>query len=676
MITRVVLCDYGVYRGSNVFEFTCKQDKPVMLVGGANGAGKTTLFEAIALCLYGMQSMGARTSREEYEKILASRIHRPHGDPAPDGRASIEVRFKFFRHGKETEYRVERSWEGNGDCADEQLSVRSRQCDNDEFGSLEVAEEGHRQAFIDDMVPRGISEMFFIDGEKVAGMAERDSEGTVIRESFRSLLGLDLVDQLSSDLQVNMVRNLTGGGKRLRHEHDKHMAEKEDLKASTERLRHRLAQKQNEMDALRSEIDGTEVQISRVGGAFAASRQNAKERLAAKQAAAGSLRSRISELCSDVLPFSMIPKEMDSLVKQIGEDREAQKEDAGLRMLGDRIDSMMSQVRRRDFWSEAGLEGDAADSATALVSSMLDSSRRLRGPRIQVYGFSDNQATSIVSAATRAAGEALENLKRETAALASVNEEIAALETSLASAPRDDELGPLMSRMGDLNRQAGMLQAEMDHIEERISANKAMRQHIDAKLREVVAQMYKTEHSKTHVDLTQKVQDVLSEFVERLLDKKMGMLEGYLLDAVNALMHKQDLIGGVSVNRETFEILLSRPRGGSLPRSELSKGEKQMLAVAVLWALAKTSGRAMPFMIDTPLARLDAGHRDGMVEKFLPEVSHQTLVFSTDKEIEADDYLKLRPYLTRAYMMVYSDAEGCTKTKAGYFWNMEGKKIA
>ena len=676
MITRVTLRDYGVYRGYNAFEFGCHQDKPVTLVGGANGAGKTTLFEAVPLCLYGMRSLGKRTGREEYEKLLASRIHRPHGDPAPVGRASIEVRFKISRHGKETEYCVERSWDANGDCADERLSVKSRHGDNGESWSPEVAEEDHRQAFIDDMVPRGIYEMFFIDGEKVASMAESDSEGAVIRESFRSLFGLDLVDQLSSDLQVNMVRNLTGGGKRLRHEHDKHMAEKEDLKVGTESLRHRLAQKQKEADELRSEIDSVEVQISRVGGVFAASRENAKGRLAEKQAVAGSLRGRISELCSDVLPFSMIPGEMGRLVEQIGKDREAQKEDAGHEVLGARIDSMVSRIRSRGFWSDAGLGGDAADAAAELVSSLLDSSRGPKGARSQVHGFSENQAASITSAAVRASGEALEDLKRETKLLASLNEEITALEASLARAPGDDELGPLMSRMGDLNRQAGMLQAEMDHIEERISANKAMRQHIDAKLREVVAQMYKTEKSRTHVDLTRKVQGILAEFVDRLLDKKMGMMEGYLLDAVSTLMHKQDLIGGVSVNRETFEILLSRPRGGSLPRSELSKGEKQMLAVAVLWALARTSGRAMPFMIDTPLARLDAGHRDSIVERFLPQVSHQTMVFSTDKEIEIGDYRKLGPYLTRAYVMVYSDAEGCTKSNTGYFWNMEGEKTA
>ena len=35
------------------------------------------------------------------------------------------------------------------------------------------------------------------------------------------------------------------------------------------------------------------------------------------------------------------------------------------------------------------------------------------------------------------------------------------------------------------------------------------------------------------------------------------------------------------------------------------QGELQMYATAIVWGLAKTSGRPLPFVIDTPLARLD-----------------------------------------------------------------------
>ena len=45
IITKLVLHNFGVYAGTNTFEFHGK--KPVVLIGGMNGRGKTTFLEAV-----------------------------------------------------------------------------------------------------------------------------------------------------------------------------------------------------------------------------------------------------------------------------------------------------------------------------------------------------------------------------------------------------------------------------------------------------------------------------------------------------------------------------------------------------------------------------------------------------------------------------------------------------
>ena len=152
-------------------------------------------------------------------------------------------------------------------------------------------------------------------------------------------------------------------------------------------------------------------------------------------------------------------------------------------------------------------------------------------------------------------------------------------------------------------------------------------------------------------------------------------MEKYLLESTRTLMHKKSLIGRVQVDPDTFEITLFRKNDDPLPKNLLSEGEKQMFAIAILWALAKTSGRPLPFIIDTPLARLDEGHRASIVEKFFPAASHQVLIFSTDKEIEYEDSRKMAPYVTRSYAMEYIEDEGATKKHDGYFWNKDGKRV-
>ena len=54
----------------------------------------------------------------------------------------------------------------------------------------------------------------------------------------------------------------------------------------------------------------------------------------------------------------------------------------------------------------------------------------------------------------------------------------------------------------------------------------------------------------------------------------------------------------------------------------------------MLWALGRTSGRPLPVIIDTPLARLDSDHRRLLVENYFPQASHQVILLSTDTEVD------------------------------------------
>jgi DNA sulfur modification protein DndD len=87
----------------------------------------------------------------------------------------------------------------------------------------------------------------------------------------------------------------------------------------------------------------------------------------------------------------------------------------------------------------------------------------------------------------------------------------------------------------------------------------------------------------------------------------------------------------------------------------------------LLWALAKTSGKPLPFIIDTPLARLDVEHRENLVSKFFPVASHQVLIFSTDAEIDEKYYPKIRQYVQKSYYMEYQSDRGKTRVSEGYF---------
>ena len=95
-LTKVTLKNYGVYRDKIEFDLTTTDDKPIILIGGTNGAGKTTLFESILVGFYGQSFFNKKTTRKEYERFLANKIHRYLGTTVSADSTSIIIDFKFF----------------------------------------------------------------------------------------------------------------------------------------------------------------------------------------------------------------------------------------------------------------------------------------------------------------------------------------------------------------------------------------------------------------------------------------------------------------------------------------------------------------------------------------------------------------------------------------------------
>jgi DNA sulfur modification protein DndD len=77
----------------------------------------------------------------------------------------------------------------------------------------------------------------------------------------------------------------------------------------------------------------------------------------------------------------------------------------------------------------------------------------------------------------------------------------------------------------------------------------------------------------------------------------------------------------------------------------------------------------LPAVIDTPMVRLDALHRQHLVERYFPNASHQVIMFSTDTEVDRHYYRALQPAIARAYHLRYAEATKMTVGEEGYFWN-------
>lgn len=130
--------------------------------------------------------------------------------------------------------------------------------------------------------------------------------------------------------------------------------------------------------------------------------------------------------------------------------------------------------------------------------------------------------------------------------------------------------------------------------------------------------------------------------------------------SINVLKNKSE----VELGREPIQLYKKIELG------RLSKGERQIFILALYWAIIEISGQNIPFIIDTPYARIDANHRREISEKFFPNISDQVIILSTDEEINEEYYKIIKPYISKEYLLINDENENRTTIENNYFFEV------
>ena len=152
--------------------------------------------------------------------------------------------------------------------------------------------------------------------------------------------------------------------------------------------------------------------------------------------------------------------------------------------------------------------------------------------------------------------------------------------------------------------------------------------------------------------------------MQRSIIKKLAVT---ITQCLHILISKKNLVDRVEIGEERLELQWLNRKGEKLIYDGFSAGERQLLVTAILWALRLTTRKSFPLIMDTPLARLDSQHRKTLVSNFYPDASHQTILLTTDKEIDDELYLQLVPYVGQSYTLEFDDARAKTDIRAGWF---------
>jgi len=666
-LTKLVINDFGPYRGRNEFTLTASQDSPIILFGGSNGAGKTTLFRGVQICLHGRSALGRRVSESDYKEHIRGKLHE-YADRTAD-EASIRLEFEYAYMGEVDHYSVERSWRDRGKSIVENLEVRRN-------GKLPSdLDKDQWEDFLKELIPPGVSQLFFFDGEKVQELATAIEDDESFEDSLFSLLGLDLVDRLDADLSIYRSRKLDESGlEGITEEINELREEKEELEKREQELKDQKSDKEERLAELESEIDNKEADIAQEGGAYADKREDLKQRRAELSANIENVEEDIREIVTDAYPFALAPDLCQSVVNRLKDESEKQ-ETAAAR---ERLDSELDDALNGEVFSDLDVPEDQAEEIKTRLQSEIRNRFQVEDEDTQLlHQFSEAQRREMYGVVDKALNEVPETLGGKSSELESMVRELQDIEEQLGRAPEEEDISPLIEDLNELIEEKESLKSDVGDIEEELSKLDTRTSRLGNQIDNKLDRKDDKETVSERAELASDVQNVLSEYREDLAKEKLRNLEDALTERYLALSNKSDFYEGIEVDEDALNIQVKTKHGNHKPQSELSAGERQIFATALLWALAEISGRPLPFIVDTPLGRLDKAHRENLVDNFFPEAAHQVLVFSTDTEIDDEYYDQLDDDVTQAYHLDYNQEEGYTSVSRGYFWSSpdEGEEI-
>lgn len=644
IIKRLELNNFGIYAGANHFSFTNK--KPIILIGGMNGRGKTTFLEAVLLALYGENSFAYRESKyTTFGKYLASHVNTTN----ENSNCSIKLEFNLDATDRDT-YAITRTWSNSMKRIKWETVVEKN-------GTVSKFLTDNWAMFIENIFPSGIAGFYFFDGEKIAAQAT-DSTSQQTKESIKALLGLNVIDLLVRDL----TRLLTNSSKKIdTGEENKKLQliqkNKNDLEQSLNRINDKITKEQNKIAELGKKKEWLVLEYKSKGGELIDNKQELLEKRMKLRADLVNVESNLVDSASGQLPLLMVKGLLEEIEKDALVERDYKYSEIAI----DIIERSFSRYQKK--------YNDSYGQIATFISAMkADVSEKDVNLLYDLQEYEIGQLKMLLSNSLESNKENIRNLfKRKEA----INVEINTINSYLDVELDEKEINRLYKSIRVVEQKIISAEAKIEVLQE---SKKKMEWEINAinseqeKIVELILQRLESKDDDYRiVKYTQMAKHILEVYKQKLQQRKIEVLSNVMTDCFHRLVAKRDLINRIVIDEKTIEFVYLDKTDKEIARDSLSAGEKQLVVISLLWALAICSKKKLPVIIDTPLSRLDSSHRKALMQTYFPNASDQTIILSTDTEIGFQEYELMKENICNAYTLVYDDKTKSTSIVDGYF---------
>ena len=696
-INKVKLYNFSSYEGTNEFDFEITdKEKNIVLIGGKNGAGKTSLFTAIKVALYGPLAYGYVGVNNHYISKIKDLINsKAFQQDVVESGVQITLQLKIEREIRN--FVITRKWDYTKQKLTEEYTVdRDGKLLNDQ----ELSYFGN---YLRSIVPPDLFEFFLFDGEEVCNVFSTSAYNIYVKNAVFTLCGMDVFE---------IIRKFTRGyiSKNNSSDDDTAYDVYETARQQVELFEEEKEQLEVVLDNLSVELEDIDVQLTELATAF-------KNAGGISQKEKKKLEEEFNQAVEGLMPFYILRDFTEPIMSQLDFEEK-----------GEIFYYVQSKLKRNTI-SEV-LKGDVPEEKVDLLMEQLLSTFRPKGFKEDIEMMFDlskediGRVNGIVSALEDFDTSAMIEIVNKRRA---ASERTAEINRILKNSMSEEDVNSYARKENEILKKKDELNSQLYETQHRLEELSRELQ-IQEQTRDKAMQSLKENAQNKHVyELSSGISAMMEQFLEEKAVSIRKSLEKSIVKKLKAMYRKNNLITHIEIGKNfdfnlyqdeeysARELLtlyknlgnaeftnLIGTKGESkliklldiasindlknvtevkigqkplllykkIELDRLSKGERQIFILALYWAIIEISGQNIPFVIDTPYARIDANHRREISEKFFPNISNQVIILSTDEEINEEYYKIVKPYVSKEYLLINDENENRTTITNNYFFEV------
>ncbi len=691
-IDKIVLNNFGSYEGETVFATNSESGKNIVLIGGKNGAGKTTLFTAMRVCLYGYMSMGYRNYNTYYIRAITKLINN-NAKMVKPAKAHVTMSISLSNGRGLDRYELHRAWE----LGDSLIEVFTITKNNRIMSAEEIADF---EKYLLSLIPPELFNLYFFDGEKIADFFMNEGSNARIKDAFLTLCGYD-----TFDIMRRNFKRISGGNAASSSALDEYLNAKQSVEAEQGKYQALIAEVAvciEQIQTCESDITALDKDYSLKGGISQEEWNQKLIQLREEEKKRDVWNAMLRKWANDLVPFLMIRRQIAGVKNQITKESNNQKYQSFCEILD------LPEIRTL-------LEGQAGNIKDIAFARYGENNTQILDLSLEQSAALLAQISTILSFDVKKIAKYKRAIKNSVALSAKLRQE---LDNSSISAVQE-----YMAHRTELLEKKSSLLARQVELEQMVAAQKETTQLAEATFTRTQTRL-ESELKKASInDISAKAIIMLDKLQKILYRQQIAKVEDFFRVEIKTLMRKTHFIDDIKID-DDFNIALYRHDAVStelllevltersesrfidafgiaawrelqrlagnesvealilycsrmqstevvlpirIDQSSLSNGEKQIFIMALYHSLVQLGHHEIPFIIDTPFARIDTEHRRNISRHFFSKLRGQVFILSTNEEINSDHVQIMKDKIATTYILENADNKRTVVLQDAYF---------